>query len=143
KGLLQAHMDTMDLPREDGPRRIIKTRLKPGDPPKFWASADWNKVDDDVSGIEFVAYRAANILVNVVREDGERVPDDVQVSCSGEGEHSSLGLETLTKQADGRFRGSRIPPDFKVEILAGAPGFSLTTSEIMTLPEGGSREITL
>ena len=130
----------------------LRHRLAKGAPLANGRTIDLGTLDHDKKEIEIVRYVSPIVSVNVVSEDGHS-PKNVQVSAEyfaasarirnqfilKNGVHSDVGFE---EQKDGRFRSLGLLPDERIKLTAVAEGFE-PKSDILSLPEGATRELTL
>ena len=130
----------------------LRHRLFKGGPLASGRDIDLGTLDHDLKEIEIVRYVSPIVTVNVVNEDGQ-TPKNAQVSAEyfavnagmrdrfilKNGGHSDVGFE---EQKDGRFRSLGLLPDEKIKLTAVAEGFE-PKSDILSLPEGVTRELTL
>lgn len=142
KGLLDADLSVFTVGIGDE-SKSLKTRLKPGGPRKFWGGGQLGTLDADVSGIEFIVYDAPTVLVTVASEDGEPIREEVQVDSHFAVNGFGYGGGRFVRQRDGQFRSERLMPDQPIEVAASAKGYLTARSDRISLPEGGSGEVTL
>ena len=130
----------------------LRHRLAKGEPLANGRTIDLGTLDHDKKEIEIVRYVSPIVSVNVVSEDGHS-PKNAQVSAEyfaasarirnqfilKNGVHSDVGFE---EQKDGRFRSLGLLPDERIKLTAVAEGFE-PKSDILSLPEGATRELTL
>jgi hypothetical protein len=129
----------------------LRHRLAKGAPLENGHTIDLGTLDHDLKEVEFVRYVSPIVTVNVVSNDRQS-PKNAQVSAEyfatnallrgrivlKNGGHSDVAFE---EQKDGRFRSRGLLPDEKIKLTASAEGFEPKT-EILSLPEGTSRELT-
>ena len=103
----------------------LRWRLKPEDPLSFGRSIDLGTLEEDLTTLEMVRYKAPILLVKIVDKDGKPIdgfkPDTKYIE-SKEGEKmmgTSFvygGAVSFEKQPDGRWRSSQMQPDTRLEV---------------------------
>jgi len=143
KGLEQARLYAVT--NEHG---AIRVRLKKDGPLLDPRNVGLGEVEDDITGIEIIGYKAAVVQIKAVDESGQQISEfEVAGLYEGDGRssHTAGGLTThiwFNKQTDGRYRTSQLLPDSKITFTARADGHQ-DASETISLPEGAEKEITL
>lgn len=141
KGMRHAILQVFSV--ADDRSKSLKTRMKPGGPLRHWGAALLETLDADVAGIEFVVYRAPTILVTVATEEGEALPEGVEVSSHFAVKGFGYGGGRFVRQKDGRYRSESLLPDQFIEVAASAQGYVQARSDRISMPEGGSGEVAL
>jgi uncharacterized GH25 family protein len=133
-------------------RNVLRHRLAKGAPLENGRDIQLGTLDHDLKEIEIVRYVSPIVTVSVVSEDGQTAKN-AQVKAEyfaanaamrdrfilKNGGRSDVGFE---EQKDGRFRSVGLLPDEKIKLTAAAEGFE-PKSDILSLPEGVTRELTL
>jgi hypothetical protein len=126
----------------------LQVRIKKDGPLLGPRDIDLGTIEDDVTGIEIIRYKAPIVQVAVVNEQGEKIPtakvagiykNDYELMRPINGSPTHIFFE---KQTDGRFRTSQMLPDTEVTFTAEAEGYE-TASDAVSLPEEAEKEITL
>ncbi len=129
----------------------LRHRLIKGGPLACGRDIDLGTLDGDLKEIEIIRYEAPIVIVNVVSEDG-RTPSNAHVSAEYFAVDAGLRNRFILKngarsdvvfeeQKDGRFRSLMLLPDEKLKLTVVAEGVE-PKSEILSLPEGVTRELT-
>jgi hypothetical protein len=123
-------------------------RLKKDGPLLNPRNVDLGTIEEDVTGVEIIRYKAPIVQVTVVDEQGEKV-QDAKVAGTYQNDYELMhpvdGLPThvfFEKQSDDRFRTSQMLPNMEIMFKAEAEGYK-PASEKLTLAEEAEKEITL
>jgi len=141
RGLEKVGLTFMD--NEHGSFRV---RRKPGAELEAVSRIELGTVNEDVSGIEVVRYKAPVLLVKAVDSNGETVKDvkvtaqaaDV-VNTEDSHDRTDTGFH-FEKQQDGRWRSSQLLPDLNVRVSVEKAGWTTEPQEI-SLKEGAEQEL--
>jgi beta-lactamase regulating signal transducer with metallopeptidase domain len=126
----------------------LHVRLKKDGPLVNPRDVELGTIEDDVTGIEIIRYKAPIVQITVVDEQGAKI-DGAKVAGAYSNDYELMspvdGLPThifFEKQPDGRFRTSQMLPDTEIVFKAEAEGYE-GASETLSLPEETEKEITL
>ena len=100
-------------------------------------------LNEDPAPTEFVALRAASLTVRVVTEDGGRTPEELNVQANIHAKGQNWGGSSGERGADGVYQLTGMVPNQPYYVQVNANGYLPAWVEGVTLPEGGSRDLTL
>lgn len=100
-------------------------------------------LNEDPAPIEFLALRPARLTVRILMEEGGMMPEDINVQARNLTKGRNRGGCSGQRGADGLHRVAGLVPDQPYSVYANANGFLPAWAEGVSLPEGGSRELTL
>jgi beta-lactamase regulating signal transducer with metallopeptidase domain/5-hydroxyisourate hydrolase-like protein (transthyretin family) len=126
----------------------LRWRMGADQPLRRGSDLKLGTVEDDVSGIEIMRYKAPILLVKAVDEEGQPLGDWKPVleytRPDGEGEQMTMftagGHVSFEHQQDGRWRSSQLLPDEPAKISVEKEGYVAEKQEI-SLPEGAEHEL--
>lgn len=143
KGLERARLNATT--NEHGSLRV---RLKKDGPLLNNRNLKLGVIEDDITGVEIIRYKAPVVQIKAVDEQGQQISDSKIAGVyetDDELMHPVDGLPThifFEKQTDGRFRTSQMLPDTQITFTVKADGYQ-DASETISLPEGEEKEIIL
>ncbi len=127
----------------------VQVRLKKDGPLHSGSELKLGTIEDDITGIEIIRYRAPIVQLKPVDENGDIVTDCKVAGIYSDGRDETMqpvgGMATnilFEHQEDGRHRTSQMIPNRKVIFTATAEGFA-ESSETVELPEGAEQEVVL
>jgi hypothetical protein len=147
-GRLPHGLEKAKLEASTNEHSSLHVRLKKDGPLLGPRDIDLGTIEDDVTGIEIIRYKAPIVQVAVVDEQGEKIlsakvagayKNDYELMHPVDGAPTHIFFE---KQTDGRFRTSQMLPDTETTFSAEAEGY-VAASETVSLPEEAEKEITL
>jgi hypothetical protein len=127
----------------------LRWRMGPNEPLQNTDEIKFDRLNDDVSGIEIIRYTAPILLVKAVDEAGQLLKDfkpKLVYKKDSPKEPGSMfvsgvaGDVSFEKQQDGRWRSSQLLPDQDFVVTAELESFT-TDEQSLSLPEGDVREV--
>ncbi|QDV41140.1 BlaR1 peptidase M56 [Stieleria neptunia] len=103
----------------------LRWRLKPEDPLSIGREIDLGTLEEDLTTLEMVRYKAPILLVKIVDKDGKPIngfkPDTKYIETKDGGKMMGGsfvygGALNFQKQPDGRWRSGQMQPDTKLEV---------------------------
>lgn len=103
----------------------LRWRLKPEDPLSIGRNIDLGTLEEDLTTLEMVRYKAPILLVKIVDKDGKAIdgfkPDTKYIETKDDEKMMSTsfvygGALSFEKQPDGRWRSSQMQPDTRLEV---------------------------
>ena len=129
----------------------LRWRFKPDSPWHHGRQGDLGKLEQDLTTLEIIRYKAPILLVKVEDEDGALIRDfelqsryetKMQDEMDGAFSMSRSGHVGFEKQPDGRHRSRQMLPDEETSVTVSKEGYASATEKV-TLKEGEEREIRL
>jgi Carboxypeptidase regulatory-like domain/Thioredoxin-like len=139
RGISNAQMYT----RNDFGEIAYVPRAKSGTEPPVQANVALGDLKEDSPVVEFVAYRCASVNVRVVSEDGSPPPEAASVMAQLFTKGRNWSNLQAERGSDGVYRITGLVPGQPYAIAVNANAYLPIRLEDVTLPEGGSRELTL
>lgn len=120
----------------------LRTRKEPGARLKFSGIAQFDEIDSDRSGIEFICYRSPHILIHIKTDEGEPLPKEINVHGLFIYNNGSYG-GSFKEVSEGEFLSISLLPDHDYTLSASANGYYISRIPHVNLPEGASAEYTI